>query len=86
MQAHTEWPICEAPPPALAPLNAAAEADSQSTKWTELLDTTFGGWEMQDLLTIFEEDDDMFAKWHAANADKCAALGFLFCARLRCAA
>lgn len=58
------WPVSKHPPP--------ETADLAGQGWTNVLDQTLQGWEVVDVIQIFEEEDPFFREWHESLGDTCA--------------
>lgn len=58
------WPVSERAPP--------SGADLAGRGWTNVLDQTLQGWEVVDVIQIFEEEDAFFRDWHDSLGDTCA--------------
>lgn len=57
------WPVQSTSPP---------EEVSQADGWTVVLDKVLQGWEVADVLEIFEAQDSFFQDWHQSLGDTCA--------------
>ena len=57
------WPVSTAPPPDAVDLGVKG--------WTNVLDQALLGWEVFDVIKIFEDDDNFFADWHESLGDTC---------------
>ena len=61
------WPVQDTPAPDVASL---AEG------WMAVLDQKLQGWEVTDVLNIFEAQDTFFDDWHRSLGDTCAFRNF----------
>lgn len=67
-------------------------AEVASNGWTNVLDQALQGWEVLDVVQVFEEGDAFLREWHESLGDTCAApaeprsLDRAACCVLRCAA
>ena len=59
------WPVTTRPPP--------DPAEVASNGWTNVLDQTLQGWEVLDVIQVFEEGDAFLREWHESLGDTCAA-------------
>lgn len=57
------WPVQDTAPPVVADL-----ADG----WMVVLDQMLQGWEVADVLDIFDAQDAFFKDWHGSLGDTCA--------------
>eukprot|EP00892_Ulva_mutabilis_P003577 jgi/Ulvmu1/1591/UM111_0019.1 len=55
------WPLSPAPPP--------DPTELASSGWTNVLDQALQGWEVFDVIKIFEDDDNFFQDWHDSLGD-----------------
>lgn len=59
------WPVQPDPPPDLATIGDG---------WTSVLDEMLQGWQVSDVLEVFEAQDPFFRDWHQSLGDTCVRL------------